>query len=98
MDKELEELDYELRVQGLAEASSFHKSGSGLELHHAAAIGQLWYVRFLVEKMHYNPMQGDRKAYDFTAFHVAAVTGNVQIFKYFVTERNCNPASPGPLG
>ena len=56
---ELEELDYELRVQGLAEASSFHKSGSGLELHHAAAIGQLWYVRFLVEKMHYNPMQGD---------------------------------------
>ena len=39
-------------MQGLAETASFHKSGSGLELHFAVAVGQLEHVRFLVEEMH----------------------------------------------
>ena len=83
-------------MQGLAETASFHKSGSGLELHFAVAVGQLEHVRFLVEEMHCNPMQKD--TYGITAFHLAALEGKVQVFKYFVTESNCNPACSGPLG
>ena len=36
LDKELKELDYELKVQSLVETASSHKSGDGLELHFAA--------------------------------------------------------------
>ena len=57
LDRELEELDYELRVQGITDTSSFHGSGSGLELHRASAMGQLEHVRFLVEKKDCNPNQ-----------------------------------------
>jgi len=89
-------LDFELRVQGLTETLSFHKSGSGLELLNAVAVGKLEYVRFLVEKKYYNPMQGDQNGT--SALHVAVLEGNMQILKYFITERNCNPACPGPLG
>ena len=46
LDRELEEVDYELRVQGIKDTSSFNKSGSGLELHRASAMGQLEDVRF----------------------------------------------------
>ena len=59
-------------------------------------MGQLKNVRYLVEKKHSNPMQRDHSG--FTAFHVAAIEGKVQVFKYFVIECNCNPACPGPLG
>ena len=31
------------------------------------------------------------------ALHMVAITGNLQILKYFITERNCNPAFPGQL-
>ena len=95
LDRELEELDYELKVQGITDTSSFHIIESGLELHHAAAMGQLEYVRFLVEKKYCNPSQ---HVHGNTAFHIAAISGNLQILKYFITETNCNPAYPGPLG
>ena len=89
-------MDYELKVQCLVETASSHKSGSGLELCFAVAMGQLQYIKFLVEKKNCNPMQRDHNG--FASFHVAAVKGNVEIFKYFITECNCNPACPGPLG
>ena len=89
-------MDCELKLQGLVETVSSHKSGSGLELHHAAAIGQLEHVKYLVEKKSYNPIQTDQNG--IAPFHVAAIVGNIQVFKYFITERNCNPACPGPLG
>ena len=93
----MEELDFELRVQqGLTEASFFHESGKGLELHYAAAKGQFEQVRFLVEKKYYNPMQGGQNG--ISALHVAILKGNMQILKYFINECNCNPACPGPLG
>ena len=95
LDRELKELDYELRVQGITVTSSFGKSESGLELHHASAMGQLEHVRFLVEKKYCNPNQ---HVHGFTAFHTATFKGNLQILKYFITENNCNPAYPGPLG
>ena len=41
LDRELEELEYELRVQDITETSSFNKSGSDLELHRASTVGQL---------------------------------------------------------
>jgi len=88
-------LDYELKVQGLVETASSPKSGSGLELCFAVAMGHLEYIRFLVEKKNYNAMQKDQSG--FTSFHLAAVKGNLEVFKYFVTQRNCNPACPGPL-
>ena len=44
LDKEMKELDYELKVQGLVETASSRKSESGLELHLAVAMGQLEYV------------------------------------------------------
>ena len=89
-------MDYELKVQCLVETASSHKYGSGLELSFAVAMGHLEYVRFLVEKKNYNPMQGGQSG--FASFHLAAVKGNVEVFKYFVTQCNCNPACPGPLG
>ena len=39
-----------------------------------------------------------RGEHNFTPFHFAAMLGNVQALKYFITECNCNPACPGPLG
>ena len=88
-------MDFEQKVQSLTETPSFHKYGSGLELLNAVAVGQLEYVRLLVEKKYYNPMQVQNGT---TAIHVAVLKGNMQILKYFITERNCNPACPGPLG
>ena len=41
-------------------------------------------------------MQRDQDG--FTDLHRAAITGNMQVLKYFITECNCNPACPGPLG
>ena len=89
---ELEEPDYEMRVEGLVEISSL----SG-ELHHAVEMGDLESVRFLVEQKHYKPMQRDNQ-FKITALHMAALLGKMQILKYFVTECNCNPACPAPLG
>ena len=89
-------MDYELKVQGLVETASSHKSGSGLELHSAVVMGQLDYVKYLVKKKHCNPMQRD--PFGFTALHMAAIEGKVQVLKYFIRERNCHPACPGPLG
>ena len=86
-------MDYELRVQGLLKSAS---SGIGLELHHAAAVGDMEHVRLLMENKHCDPMQRDKNG--FAAFHMAAIAGNVQVFKYFITECNCSPACPGSLG
>ena len=36
----MKEVDYELKVQGLVETASSHKSGSSLELHVAVIVGQ----------------------------------------------------------
>ena len=91
LNSELEELDYELRMEGLVEMASSHMRRSGLELHHAAAEGQLENVRFLVKKKLNNPMQRGES----TALHIAVIVGSME---YFVTECNCNPACPGPLG
>ena len=33
-----------------------------------------------------------------TAVHVAANAGNLEELRYFISEENCNPACPGPLG
>ena len=33
-----------------------------------------------------------------TAVHVAASAGNLEELRYFISEENCNPACPGPLG
>ena len=41
-------------------------------------------------------MQRDQDG--FTALHRAAINGNMQVLKYFITETNCNPACPVPLG
>ena len=77
----MNELDYELRIQGIVQMQT---SGSTLVLHHAVA--KVEDVKYLVEKKHYNPLQKDQC--DLTPFHVAAITGNLQVFKYFITERN----------
>ena len=39
-----------------------------------------------------------KNQYGFTAFHFAALEESVQVLNYFITECNCNPACPGPLG
>ena len=96
LDKEMKEIDYELKLQGLVETASFYKSRGGLELHYAVAMEQLEYVRFLVEEKHCNPMKRDHSG--FTAFHLAATVGNLHVLKYFIIASNCNPACPGPLG
>ena len=81
--KKLKEVDYELRLQGLLKSASSNKSGSGLELH-CAAMGQLEYVKFLVEDQHCNPMQRDLAGS--IAIHIAAITGikcgGVQVFHH----------------
>ena len=81
------ELDYELRVQDLVKMHNFR---TALVLHHAAAKGHLEDVRYLVEKKNYNPLLIDHR-HAIAPFHVAAITGNVQVFKYFITVCNCNP-------
>ena len=87
-------MDYELRVQGLLKSAS---SGSDLELHYAAAVGDMEHVRLLTENKHCDPMlQRDKNG--FAAFHMAAIVGNVQVLKYFITECDCSPACPGSLG
>ena len=91
----MKELDYELKVQGLIETASSNKSDIGSVLHWVAAVGQLD-VKYLVEKKNCNPMQKNDTGS--TALHMAAITGNVDVFKYFISECNCNPACPGPLG
>ena len=91
----MKELDYELKVQGLVEPASSHKSWRGLELHLAVAMGQLEDVRLLVEEKNCKPLQKDPNGN--TAFHMAALMGRMQVLKYFITEYNCNPAFPGPL-
>ena len=96
MDKDLKEMDYELKVQGVIETAFSRKSWSNLELHHAVAVGELEIVRFLVEKNNCNPMQRDPVG--FTPLHVAAITGYVEVLKYFITECNYSPACPGPFG
>ena len=73
-------MDYELRVQGLAEAASTHELWSGLELHLAVLTGQLEDVKFLAEENNYNPMQRDRQGT--SAIHIAALLGNLQVFKF----------------
>ena len=80
----MKEIDYELKVQGPVETASSHKSGSGLELHVAVRVGQLEHVRFLVEKKQYSPMQRNHED-AFAPIHLAAIKGDVQMFKYFIT-------------
>jgi len=41
-------------------------------------------------------MQRDHEG--ISAVHMAALHGSLELFKYFITERNCNPACLGPLG
>ena len=89
LNRELEELNNELRMQGHAELALSRK------LYRASWNGHLHTVKFLVDKKHCSPMQKDQDG--IAALHVAALEGNVQMFKYFVTESNCNPAYPGPL-
>ena len=86
-------MDYELRVQDLLKTAFSHESESGLELHHAVAMGDLEYVRLLIVTQ-----CREMRMPSFTTFHVAAIVGNVEVLKYFITECNCNPACPGPLG
>ena len=62
-----------------------HKSGSDMELHHAVAMGQMEIVKLLVEKKH--ALQKNHNVHD---LHMAAITGNLQLLKYFITERNCS--------
>jgi len=97
-NEELEELDYNLKVQGLTKAASTHQhwSRTGFELHLAILTGQLEIVKFLTEEKNYNPVQ--REDEGINAVHMAAFNGNLQILKYFITERNCSPSCPGPLG
>ena len=64
-------MDYELKVQDLVETASSYKSGSGLELYSAVVMGQLQYIKFLVERKNCNPMQRDHSG--FASFHVAAI-------------------------
>ena len=58
-NEELEELDYDLKVQGLTKAASTHQhwSRTGFELHLAVLTGQLEEVKFLGEEKSYNPVQ-----------------------------------------
>ena len=93
----MKELDYELRVQSLVQSVSSHKYESGSEFNLVVTIQtQIEDIRYLVEKMHCNPMQRNEEGY--TLFHAAALIGNLQVLKYLITECNCNPACPGPLG
>ena len=82
-------------MQILVAVAFSHRSGSSLELHHAVAMEQLDFIRFLVEK-HCNPMQRDQ--HGITPLHVAAIVGNVKVLKYFIAECNCNPAFPDQNG
>ena len=87
MDREEEELDYELQIQGLKSTS---------ELHNGVRNKQIQSVKFLVEEKHCDPMLKDDEGA--TAIHVAATVGILDILQYFITEKNCNPAIPGPHG
>ena len=88
----MSELDYELQVQGLVKTAS---AGNDLELTFVVTREQLEDVMHLAEKIHCNPMQRYRDS--FAIFHVAAIVGNVQALKYFITEHNCHPAVQVPL-
>ena len=67
-------------MKGLAETASTHEH---LELHLAVVTGQLEAVKFLVEEEHFNPMQRPRRGIN--AVHIAALNGNLQVLKYFVS-------------
>ena len=68
-------------------SSADNHSKSGFKLHLAAKSEDLGYVRFLVERKNYNPVQRDQVG--FAPFHMAAIVGNVQVLKYFINECNC---------
>ena len=99
LDRELEELDYELRVQGITDTSSFHETGIALGLLPVSVFGylmvQMTDVGFLAWKNQYNLTP---HLYGFNSIHMAAISGNLEKFKYLITENNCNPAYPGPRG
>ena len=69
-------------MQEHLETASFHKSGSSLELHFAGTSRQL----------------GDEKCcnpecqFEMNVLHMAAIQGNVDVFKSLITENNFNPA------
>ena len=95
MNRELEDLDldYELRVQSLAEPVS---SQTSVQLYYASRNGDINTVKNLVDKTNCNPMLKVKRGA--TALHVAAYAGNLDVLKYFITENNCNPACPGSHG
>ena len=74
-------------MKGLAETAFTHEHWSALELHLAVLTGQLEAVKFLGEEEHFNPMQ--RPRWDINAVHIAALHGNLQVLKSFITERDC---------
>ena len=53
-------------------------------------------MRHLVVKEHQNPLQKDK--YRKTALHAAALGGSLDVLKYFIDEKNCNPACLGQYG
>ena len=68
-------------------------TGSTPELHLAAKSGDLETVRLLTDKEHQNSLQKDK--YGDTALHAVAWGGSLDVLKYFIDERNCNPACLG---
>ena len=50
-------------------------------------------VKFLMDNAHQNPLQKDE--YGDTALHTAVEGGSLDVLKYFIDERNCNPACLG---
>ena len=58
--------------------------------------GDLETIMFLVDSEHQNPLQ--KNQYGNTALHAAAQGGSLDVLKYFINERDCNPACLGYLG
>lgn len=50
-------------------------------------------VKFLTDKKHQKPLQKDEHGN--TALHAAAQGGSLDVLKYFINEKNCNPTCHG---
>ena len=91
LSEELDELDEESECT-LYVSSGHQITGSKPELHLAAKRGDLERLKFLKD----NPLQKDE--YGNTAVHAAAQGGSLDVLKYFIDKRNCNPACLGQHG
>jgi len=61
----------------------------------AAKRGDLETVKFLTDKKHQKPLQKDEHGN--TALCAAAQGGSLEVLKYFINEKNCNPTCHGHL-